>query len=240
MHLLAPDILAEARGLSPAISGAGLAVGMALWLLGWWGHRFWIVLGTTVAAGVYSLTAGPVAGVQPLVIALLIAVSAGALALPLSRVLAFAAGGLAVWFLVHASVPSLDEPLICFLAGGLLGLVLFRFWTMALTSFAGTLLMGYCGLCLADWIGKLDAVDWSTRHQALLNWSCAGVAALGWLVQFLLERRRERSQRQKKEEGEDSGDHEQKVSGKKSAASSKKGSSSWWGWGLKDDYRRAG
>jgi hypothetical protein len=238
MHLLAPDILAEARGLSPAISGAGLAIGLALWVLGWWGHRFWIVLATTVAAGVYSLTAGPVAGVQPLVVALLLAVSAGALALPLSRVVAFSAGGLAVWFLVHASVPSLDEPLICFLAGGLLGLVLFRFWTMALTSLAGTLLMGYCGLCLADGLGKLDAVDWSTRHHALLNWSCAGVAALGWLVQFLLERWRVRSQRQKKEEEQQSGDKE-KDFGKRSTSSGK-GGSSWWNWGQKQDYRRAG
>jgi hypothetical protein len=239
MHLLAPDILAEARGLSPAISGAGLAIGLALWVLGWRGHRFWIVLATTVAAGVFALNTGPVAGVQPLVVALLLAVSAGVLALPLSRVVAFSAGGLAVWLLVHASVPSLDEPLVCFLAGGLLGLVLFRFWTMALTSFAGTLLMGYSALCLADWLGKLDAVDWSTQHHALLNWSCAGVAALGWLTQFLLERWRGNRKRQKKEEEQDAEEIEKKYSGKRSS-SSKKGSTSWWGWGLKDDYRRAG
>jgi hypothetical protein len=239
MHLLAPDILAEARGLSPAISGAGLAVGLALWVLGWRGHRFWIVLATTVGAGLFALTTGPVTGVQPLVVALLLAVSAGVLALPLSRVIAFSAGGLAVWLLVHASVPSLDEPLICFLAGGLLGMVLFRFWTMALTSFAGTLLMGYCGLCLADWLGKLDSVDWSTRHHALLNWSCGGVAAVGWLIQFLLERWRVRKKQQKKEEEHETKEKEKKDSGKR-YSSSKKGSASWWSWGFKDDYRRAG
>jgi hypothetical protein len=239
MQLLAPDILAEARGLSPAISGAGLVVGLALWALGWWGHRFWIVLATTVVAGVYALSTAPVAGVQPLVVALLLAVSAGALALPLSRVVAFTAGGLALRLLVHASVPSLDEPLICFLVGGLLGLVLFRFWTMALTSFAGALLMGYCGLCLAGWLGRLDAVDWSTRHHALLNWGCGGVAVVGWLTQFLLERWRVRGQLRKQEEEQNAGDKEKKDHGKRSS-SSRKGDPSWWGWGQKQDYRRAG
>src|SRR5437588_12030549 len=97
MQMLAPDILSEARGLSVAVSGTGLAVGLALWLLGGRGHRFWVVLVTTVAAGVIGLQSGAAYGVQPMVAGLLAAVAAGAMALALMRVVAFVAGGLVAW-----------------------------------------------------------------------------------------------------------------------------------------------
>src|SRR6266849_4882114 len=86
VQLVAPDILAEARGLPTALSGTGVAFGLLLWALGWRLHRFWIVLATTVIAGVYGLASGTAPGVQPLVVALLLAVAAGMLALPLARV----------------------------------------------------------------------------------------------------------------------------------------------------------
>jgi hypothetical protein len=60
---------------------------------------------------------------------------------------------------------------------------------MGVTSFAGTVLILYSTLWLLDGRGKLDAADWSAKRQVLLNWTCAGIALLGFLVQFLLERR---------------------------------------------------
>lgn len=197
MHLLAPDIVAEARGLSVGLSAAGLAVGLLLWLTGWWGHRFWIVLLTTVAAGVLGLFSGPTHGVQPLVAALLLALAAGLLALALVRVLAFVAGGLAACLTVHALAPTWHEPLVGFLAGGLIGMLLFRVWTMALTGLAGAVLMGYSGLCLADRLGKLDAVAASEKSAGLFNWACFGVALLGLVVQFVIDRWRIRNARRR-------------------------------------------
>ena len=67
MFLLAPDILAIARDLSAAVSGAGLAVGLVLWLVGYRGHRFWLVLAVTLAGGFAGLSYGPDFGLQPLV-----------------------------------------------------------------------------------------------------------------------------------------------------------------------------
>jgi hypothetical protein len=55
MHLIAPDIMAEARGLSPAIPAVGATIGALLWLYGSYGHRFWIVMLLTLAAGIYGL-----------------------------------------------------------------------------------------------------------------------------------------------------------------------------------------
>jgi signal transduction histidine kinase len=199
VQFVAPDILAEARGLPVLVSGTALTLGLLLWAFGWRGHRFWIVLATTVVAGVFGLASGPAPGVQPLIVALLLAVAAGVLALPLARVVAFAAAGLATRMIVQAAVPAWDEPLLCFLAGGLVGLFLFRSSTMALTSLAGTLLMAHAGLCLADQLGTLDAVAWAETHAGLLNWSCAGTALAGWVAQFLLERWRAERERRKLE-----------------------------------------
>jgi hypothetical protein len=189
MQLLAPDIVAEARELSLPVLFAGLALGLFLWILGSRFHRFWLVLGTTLVAGVMGLYSGATFGVQPLVAGLLLAIAAGALALALIRVVAFAAGGVTGWVVLHSLAPTWNEPLVTFLAGGLLGLMLFRLWIMVLTSLGGTLLVGYSSLCLADQLGKLDAVSWCQEQVSLLNIACGGVVLLGMLFQFLIDRR---------------------------------------------------
>src|ERR1700693_1671940 len=95
MQLVAPDILSDACGLSVGLVVVGIFVGLALWLFGWWGHRFWIVLITTVLAGVYGLYDAPVFRAPPLIAAVLLALVGGLLALALVRLLAFFAGGMA-------------------------------------------------------------------------------------------------------------------------------------------------
>ena len=202
MHLVSPDILVEARGLSPAVCAIGLALGLVLWLLGGWGHRFWLVLLTTLTAGVYGLSLGEAYSVQPLVAGLLMAVAAGTLALSLVRLLAFLAGGVAACLAAERLTPGWDEPFIFFFVGGFLGLFLVRYWMIALSSLAGTLLMAYSSLWLLDGLGKLDAVAWSGARPVLLDWACGGVTLLGFLIQLGLERRRRRKQRGDEEDGE--------------------------------------
>src|SRR5690348_6630154 len=147
MQIVAPDLLADARELSVAVTAAGTALGLALWLFGWRGHRFWVVLSATLSGGIAGLTSSSAYGVEPLVAGLLAAVAAGVLALALVRVLAFAAGGLAACVLMHALAPAWDQPLVSLLVGGLLGVFFFRLGMMAFTSSAGTLLVAYCALC---------------------------------------------------------------------------------------------
>jgi hypothetical protein len=234
MQLLAPDLLADARELSVGVTGTGLALGALLWLLGWRAHRFWVVLSATFAGGVAGLASSPAYDVQPLVAGLLAAVAAGVLALALVRVLAFAAGSLAACLVVHAVAPSWDQPLVCVLVGGLVGVYLFRLGMMTLTSTIGTLLMGYSALCLLDRLGTLNAVLWADGHAALLNWLCGCGVVLGVLTQFLLERRllrkkREREEKVRQKAAEEAEKKKQKPPAKKS----------WLPWGL-GDKRRAG
>src|SRR5438552_1642149 len=200
MHLISSDILSEARSLSLGLLSAVFGIGLVLWLLGWRGHRFWIVLIATAGAGIFGLNAGPSYGVQPVVAGLLLALSAGVLALTLVRVFAYAAGGLAACMVIYALAPWWYQPLLCFLVGGLIGLFLFRYWTMALTSFIGTLLLIYSGLCVADKLDKIDSISWADNQGALLNWLCGVLAFVGFVGQLLLERRRGAKLRDKEEQ----------------------------------------
>jgi hypothetical protein len=190
MSLIAPDILAEGRDFTIGFCAVGATVGLLIWLTGWRLHRFWIVLVATVTAGIFGLLKAPVVGVQPLLAGLLLAVAAGLLALALVRVIAFAAGGIAAVYGVRLLSPApWQEPLICFLGGGLLGLLLFRWWTMVLTSFAGTLLMGYFGIWLAEDLGYIDALAFVQVQEPMVNPVFAAVTLAGAAIQLLVDRK---------------------------------------------------
>ncbi len=188
MQLIAPDILADASGLAPGLSVCGILLGLTLWLYGWRRHRFWIVLGLTLAGGVYGLNEGASLHAQPVVAGIALACAAGLLALSLARLIAFAAAGLAALLTVQALVPTWDQPLVSFVSGGMLGVLLFRLWVMALTSLAGALLVTYSSLCLAERLAKLNPAEFAEKRTALLNWVCGGVAAVGLLLQLWLNR----------------------------------------------------
>ncbi len=190
MQLLAPDILEEACKLSTPIHGVALAVGFLLWALGWTGHRFWIVLILTIGGGIFGLYAGPRFGTQPWLAATLVGVAAGMLALALVRLVAFLAGGAAAVVIAGQFAPGYQELLVVFLVGGAIGLVLFRLWTMVLTSTGGTFLMAYSGLCLLQRFGNVDVVGLAEAQAPLLNIVCGAIAFIGLIVQYLVDRRR--------------------------------------------------
>jgi hypothetical protein len=225
MPVLAPDILKEAQGLSIALMATIFGLGTLVWSLGWRAHRFWIVLATTAGAGILGLSLDLNSRAPSLVAGLLLALAAGALALALARLVAFAAGGLALWSLLHALLPGWADPLVCFLLGGLAALLLFRLWTMALTSLTGTLLMGYSGLCLAGRIGNVDIVALAENRALLLNCCCGLVTLAGLAIQFLLDRRK----RDKKGGREHS---------RRESPDDRSGGERWWSRGHRH-YRRA-
>ena len=115
-----------------------------------------------MAAGLAGLTMQQAIGPRMLGAGLLFAVAAGLLAIDLSRLVAFAAGGLTCWFSVHVIVPTFQEPLICFLAGGILGVFTYRLQWMLLSSFVGILLLAHCVLLLIEKSSRLQfsAAEW--------------------------------------------------------------------------------
>lgn len=183
MQLIAPDILAEAHGLTGAMSGTICVLGVALWLFGWRWHRFWVVAGITLGAGLIGLNAGRTNSGQVMAVGILLAVTAGMMALELAKVVAFVAGGIGAWLAVQWVLPQAQELWAVFLSGGLFGLLLYRLWTMMLTSLIGTLLVGHSGLLLLESMGSFDAVAWASTHIAALNGVVVGMVILGILLQ---------------------------------------------------------
>ena len=57
------------------------------------------------------------------------------------------------------------------------------------------MLMGYFGLCLADSLGRVDAVALVREHGAALSWACGGVTLAGFVIQFIMDRWRIRRDR---------------------------------------------
>lgn len=202
MQIIANDILADLCGLSLGLILLVIPVGLLLWLLGWWSHRFWIVLATTVAAGIVGLNEAMQWKAQPIVVAVLLAIAAGVLALALVRVIAFISGGIAGMAMVQMIFPSLHQPIVVFLVTGLLSLLVFRWCFMALTSFVGSVLLAYAALGLLHYYCVLDAVGWSEENGLMLNSICASVTFAGFLFQFVLDRRQNRQRK------EDAGDEQ--------------------------------
>src|SRR3954470_11401360 len=183
MQLIAPDILSEARGLTVAMSGTICVLGFALWLFGWRWHRFWVVAGITLGAGLIGLNAGRAGGMQVMAVGILLAVAAGMMALELAKVFAFVAGGIGAWLAVQWVLPQAQELWAVFLCGGLFGLLLYRVWTMLLTSLLGALLAAHAMLLLLEQLFSFDAVAWVSRNVAALNGVVVGLVVLGILVQ---------------------------------------------------------
>ena len=122
-------------------------------------------------------------GVQPLVAGLLAALAAGHLALELARVLAFVGGGTVSGLLVKTFLPTLHEPLLAFLAGGLLAVLLFRLWMLALTSGVGMLLMTYTALAMLGRWTLMDSTAVVVAKIGVLNGVVIGGMLAGVVAQ---------------------------------------------------------
>jgi hypothetical protein len=183
MQLIAPEILIEARGLSPGAGGFLLLVGFFLWLFGWRWHRFWVVFGMTLTAGLLGLSAGRAAGGQILAVGVLLALSAGMLALELARIVAFITGGTAAWVTSSALLPGTQELWVVFLCGGLLAIALYRLWTMLATSFLGLLICWHVLLVMAEQFAKIDSPKLAAEQAMAINGALVLATLLGVYVQ---------------------------------------------------------
>ena len=199
MQVLNPEILATTRQLSVSVLLAIWAIGVSLWLYGGRTHRFWLALAVTVAAGIVGLQVSRDFGVQPLVAALLLALSAGSLALALARIGVFVAGGITGLFIARSLANGWND-FMCFLAGGLLGITLFPVWIAVLSSTVGTVLMAYGGVGVLDSLLRMDSPRWAERNAPLINWGVSGWIILGMFLQYALEKRHKKGKESRKEE----------------------------------------
>jgi hypothetical protein len=184
----AGQLLADLAGLSLGLSLGLALVGWLLWATGWRLHRFWLVFLASSIAGVVGLLSGRALGSPLLIVGLLLAFAAGLLAVELSRLIIFVAGGLSAAWAGQSIAPAMPYHVLLFLVGGLVSLLLFRLWVMLWTSFLGA---SVGGLATVQLLGKLthtNPANWVDRHPKTVYVSLAVVVLLGVIVQALLER----------------------------------------------------
>jgi hypothetical protein len=185
MHLICPAVLAEAKGLSIGAAAFFAFVGLLLWGFGWRWHRFWVVFAVTLTAGVVGIGVGRTGGTQVLVVGVLLSIAVGMLALEVAKITAFVSAGTAAWVAAQAVMPQAQELWAVFLCGGLIGVVLYRVWTMLATALVGVLLFWHCVFILLDTAGVFVASEFAEKYTALLNGGIVlgailGVGVQGW------------------------------------------------------------
>ncbi len=82
-------------------------------------------------------------------------------------------------------MPQAQELWAVFLCGGLIGVVLYRVWTMLATALVGVLLFWHCVFILLDTAGVFVASEFAEKYTALLNGGIVlgailGVGVQGW------------------------------------------------------------
>lgn len=182
-HVISPEVLSEAKGLSVGATGFFLFVGLMLWGFGWRWHKFWTAFTITLLAGLLGLTFGRAAGLPLLAVALGVAVTCGVLAMELAKILAFLTGGVAAWLGAQVILPQAQELWAAFLFGGLIGVLLHQFWTMLATSFVGTVLVGHTLLLFLDQLGVVRDADFAQQYAAAIN----GWAVLSTIVGVVVQ-----------------------------------------------------
>lgn len=185
MHLICPAVLTEAKGLSIGAAAFFAFVGLLLWGFGWRWHRFWVVFAVTLTAGVVGIGVGRTGGTQVLVVGVLLSIAVGMLALEVAKITAFISAGTAAWVAAQAVMPQAQELWAVFLCGGLIGVVLYRLWTMLATALVGVLLFWHCVFILLDTTGVFVASEFAEKYTALLNGGIVlgailGVGVQGW------------------------------------------------------------
>jgi hypothetical protein len=147
-------------------------------------------------------------------------------------VLAFVTGGWAFYLFARLVAPAADEPLLCFIVGGLFSVFLYRLWITAVSSMAGACLLTYSSLWLVHRLLKADTMAWAANNGPLWNWGLAALSVLGILVQFVLHHRyhkMKKDQQEQKKKAEENTKLEEELRRRAPAAKPK----SWWPFGGK-------
>jgi K+-sensing histidine kinase KdpD len=117
------------------------------------------------------------------VVGVLLSIAVGMLALEVAKITAFLSAGTAAWVAAQAVMPQAQELWAVFLCGGLLGVVLYRLWTMLATSLVGVLLFWHALFVLLDATGLVVAAEFAVKHAVWLNAALVTATVVGVGVQ---------------------------------------------------------
>jgi len=185
--MISTEVLQAARGMSVAMLGTVLALGLAIWLFGWRWHRFWITCLAVATAVATTWKYGNLWTQTPLAVAVtVIALAAGVVAVELVRLAIFVLGGVILYYLTCQYLPEFHDTWLAFPLGGLIAMLLYRLGWLIMTSILGTLIAVHAGLLLIESVVTFDSMQWSNDniliiHIGICVWTIIGVVCQLWI-----------------------------------------------------------
>lgn len=193
MNLLSPEYLSELMDLPSAALLVMLGLGTGLALTGWKWHRFWLTLCLSLVAGLVGLKQAAAWGIhQPVLAGVVLAATAGCLALSLARVGLFLAYGLTCWYAMQRLAPAYAIPAMCICGGGIFSVVFYRFSMALLTSAIGCLMISYGVLAYGEQQRWFPMLNWLKDQPVAAHASWAGLTLATLFLQLYLSRRARR------------------------------------------------
>jgi len=181
------EVLQVARGMSVAMLGTLLALGLAIWLFGWKWHRFWITCLALATAVAITWKYGNLWTQTPLAVVItVIALAAAVVAVELARLAIFVLGGVTLYHLTCQYLPEFHDTWLAFPLGGLIAMLLYRLGWLIVTSILGTLIMVHAGLLLLESVATFDSMQWSQDNTLIIHigicvWTILGIVCQLWM-----------------------------------------------------------
>lgn len=166
-----------------------VVLGLALIMTGGRIYRFWFAAGVTFLAGIWGIIHGGEYGLSSVVAGLLVAAGVGCVALALTRLVVFMAGGWLCWQIASLAIKDWANPLVCFTVGGMLSTLTFGLVVRLVTSGLGVMLiaLGF------RWIGAGGEIQvlsglWERVGGNSAGWAWLGATLVAASFQALIDR----------------------------------------------------
>lgn len=158
--------------------------GGLLIVTGWRWHRFWFSWAVTLAGGLWGLANAQRYQLSPVLAGVLAAIGCGCVALALTRLVVFVAGGWLCWQTVRLAASAWANGLVCFLVGGILSSLLFRLVVRLVTGGVGVWLLATA----LHWLSvrgeeMVWQIAWPDLQGKPLGWCWLGATLLAAMVQ---------------------------------------------------------
>jgi len=182
------EVLQAARGMSEAMLGTWLTLGLALWLFGWRWHRFWIACVAVFAAAAITWHWGSHwTRTPPMISAVVVALATAVIAVELARLVVFGLGGVTLLYLANQLLPDFRDVWLAFPLGGLVAVLLFRIGWILVTSLLGTWIATYALLLLIESVSTFDSVQWARNNSLPINIGMIIWILVGIICQLLID-----------------------------------------------------
>ncbi|MEJ5274548.1 MAG: hypothetical protein WHU94_01435 [Thermogemmata sp.] len=188
------EVLQAARGMSAAMLGTWVTLGLALWLFGWRWHRFWITcVAAFVAAAITWHWGSHWTRTPPVISAIVIGLATAMIAVELARLVVLGFGGITLLYLANQLLSDFRDIWLAFPLGGLVAVLLFRIGWILATTLLGTWITIHALLLLIESVSPFDSVQWFDNNAMAIHIGIIIWIVIGIICQLLIDSKSNKS-----------------------------------------------